>query len=122
MNGVRKAHYIHRLVATLFIPNVENKPEVNHKDGNTDNNAHWNLEWSTEKENSNHAVDSGLTLTGEACPWSKMTQEYVETVCSLLEKGFENKEIRAITGITPQRLYKIKHRFQWKQVSEKCDF
>lgn len=122
MGGICKAHYIHREVAKAFIPNPENKPEVNHINGDTDDNSVENLEWASEKENSNHAVDTGLTLTGEDCPWAKVTKEFVEKVCSLLELGYENKEIRAITGIDPRRLSKIKHRKQWKQVSEKYDF
>jgi len=52
---------ISRLVATTFIPNPENKPEVNHIDGNTKNDALKNLEWVTTKENAIHA--SRLKLT-----------------------------------------------------------
>lgn len=51
---------IHRLVATHFIPNPENKKTVNHKDTNRKNNLVWNLEWSTQKENIQHAIDNGL--------------------------------------------------------------
>jgi len=52
--------YLHILVATHFIANPENKPEVNHKDGNKENNHFSNLEWNTRLENMTHAYDSGL--------------------------------------------------------------
>jgi hypothetical protein len=53
---------IHRLVAITFIPNEENKPQINHKDGNKQNNIISNLEWCTASENILHAYKTGLKV------------------------------------------------------------
>lgn len=57
---LRKTFKIHRLVATHYLPNPLNKREVNHRYGNKKDNRASELEWATAKENTNHAIDSGL--------------------------------------------------------------
>lgn len=85
----KKLMFIHRLVAEKYIPNPENKPQVNHKDGNKLNNCVDNLEWVTNQENRNHAVDNDLQVTGEKCSWAKLTEENVKEIRA--NPGYENE-------------------------------
>ena len=55
LNGKSKKFRVNRLVATAFIPNLYDLPQVNHKDGNKLNNSYTNLEWTTDEINKKHA-------------------------------------------------------------------
>lgn len=70
---------VHRIISQAFIPNPENKSQVNHKDGNKLNNNVENLEWVTSKENTQHAHNIGLinTSKGEDRNFSKLTEKQV---------------------------------------------
>jgi len=71
--GKDKTYKTHRLVAKTFIPNIENKLEINHIDGNKANNIVSNLEWTTRSENQKHAYKYGLQTQTE-----KMKRHSVE--------------------------------------------
>mgnify|MGYP003296731839 CR=1 FL=1 len=59
-DGKVRGKLVHRLVAEAFIPNHKNKPEVNHIDGDKQNNSITNLQWVTASENQNHSIKIGL--------------------------------------------------------------
>ena len=75
-NNVGSTYKIHRLVAQHFIPNPQNKPQVNHLDRVKTNNNDWNLEWATSKENAIHKHKT-LNVKGEKNNFSILTEKEV---------------------------------------------
>ena len=100
---IKKNQFIHRLLAQAYIPNPENKAHVNHKDGVKTNNSLDNLEWATEQENSQHAVNNNLT-TYEHCEVSieQFTRNNV-----FLQEFKSLHEAERITGVAFQNIYKV---------------
>lgn len=80
---------VHRLVANAFVPNPENKPQVNHLDGNKENNHYKNLMWATNRENVIHAFETGLAsrkLTRDAA--KQLRSMYPEFTMEQLAERF----------------------------------
>ncbi|MDE5507724.1 HNH endonuclease [Elizabethkingia meningoseptica] len=82
VSGDNYTRLIHRLVAEAFISNPENKPCVNHKNGNKHDNRVENLEFVTQKENIHHAIVSGLKVNapGSSNGMSKLTEAQVKEI------------------------------------------
>ena len=115
---------LHRLVALAFIPNPDNKPEVNHKDGDKSRNMAFNLEWCTESENLIHAYKTGLKTvkTGENSHKSKISEKTAIRICELLEDNILTlKEISDETSCSKSTIRNILNKKSWLEVSSRYD-
>lgn len=94
--------YIHRLVANSFIPNPENKPEVNHRDEDKRNNYFENLEWSTREENVNWgtAIERGISTQGNSVEQYSLEGKLINTFPSVRKADKE-------TGINQSSIVKV---------------
>lgn len=114
-NKIQITMYAHRLVALAFIPNPENKPQVNHIDGNKLNNHISNLEWVTQEENMEHCMNSGLSSLSKPINRYDTDGNYIDSFPSASEAsrqlGYKNS--RSISCCLLGE-YKVAHGFQWR--------
>lgn len=112
-----KNYYIHRLVAEKYIPNPENKPQVNHKDGNKDNNNVSNLEWSTAKENKIHAVENNLVAKGESISIHKLSEEDIKFIKQNAKKTIKIKDLATMYNVSLKTISNIVNNHTWNHIS-----
>lgn len=99
-DGVNKKIRLHKLVALAFIPNPDNKPEINHKDGNKHNNCADNLEWVTPIENQRHAISSGLRDDS----FRRKTVNQYDRDGNFIRSWNGYVEIKDVLGLPPQAI------------------
>lgn len=121
-NGVEKTFTIHRLVAEAFIPNLENKEQVNHIDGNKSNNCVDNLEFCTPSENNKHAFDTGLNKPHNQRKVNQydLNNNYIKTWNSIIEFLKENNINLKNSGITSccKGKQKTAYGYKWKYADD----
>lgn len=109
-----KTQLVSRLVAQTFIPNPNNYPEVNHKDGNKKNNYYKNLEWMTHNENYQHGLDTGLiNNVGENASKAILSDE---DVIKILQSQKSARELSKKFKVNKSVIYQIKNKVTWKHI------
>jgi hypothetical protein len=105
---------VHRLVAEAFLPNPKNKPEINHKDGNKENNRVDNLEWVTCSENMKHRRNKlGINLSGSKNGSAKLTEHEVRII---KYSNLPFRKLSKIFNIHESHVYRIKQGFKWSHI------
>jgi len=112
-----KRHLAHRLLAIAFIPNAENKPFINHKNGNKLDNSLGNLEWVSASENAKHAFDMGLRKRGEVHSKSIFTDNQVIDIKQRLAKGENGASIARLYNACKSTIHNIKKNKTWKHLN-----
>lgn len=114
-NGSKKSKLVHRLVAEAFIPNPENKPHINHIDGDKQNNNVENLEWCTQSENVKHSFALGLSSSrrGTDNESSKLSEEEVIAIMNYKAQGKYPTEISRLIGLKVSTVENVYYGKSW---------
>ena len=141
----RSSHYIHTLVAKMFVDGHEEGFVVNHKDGDKFNNNFENLEWVSQKDNIIHSVETGLrspcfSYNGLVPTPEQIVYDYnekegrvgkplsnedeVRKCCELLEQGYRPRDVCLMTGLGRNNINRLKLKTfkKWEHITKDYDF
>ena len=119
-----KNERVHRVELKAFNPNENHKNlQVNHIDGIPGNNKLYNLEWTTPKENSDHAMITKLhEMNGENNPNNKLTEEQIHEICKLIETGeYFDTEIAKMYNVSYTNISDIHNGNIWSDIGKQYD-
>jgi hypothetical protein len=113
-NGLKQFR-LHRLVAQIFIPNPHNLPEVNHIDGNKENNCVDNLEWCTRLENMQHSykIKTHTVRKHDLSPNNKLNSKQVMEIRTKLKEGTTGRSLSKEYSISEGMISLIKNNKYW---------
>ena len=113
---------LHRIVAESFIPNTNNYSQVNHIDGDKQNNVVTNLEWCDQRQNYDHGMKYFLYSKNENHYFAKLTDKIVKTIPTLYRIGFTRATVAKILNVNPSSLEAIENKISYRELELDFNF
>jgi superfamily II helicase len=121
-NNGGKTAKVHRLVALHFVENLQNKPHIDHIDGNKFNNVYTNLRWCTHQENITYAWESGIyNNVGSKHAMSKLTESQVIEIRNKLNNGQSGRSLANEYNVKGMCISNIKNNITWRHINTESE-